>query len=82
MSEMFRTIRSLTQDPSVLEKTVKPDTARRMLRFAAPSGWVLGLFLLVVIVEHGTHAELLERSGLLRRATSASVQTLTKSSTA
>jgi ABC-type multidrug transport system fused ATPase/permease subunit len=53
MSGMLRTIRPLTQDPSVLKKTVKPGTAKRMLRFAAPYGWLLGLFLLVVIVDAG-----------------------------
>jgi ATP-binding cassette subfamily B protein len=40
--------RALRQDASVLEQTIKPGTAARILRFASPYAWMLALFLAVV----------------------------------
>lgn len=48
---MYRAMRSLGQDASVLKQQVKPGTLGRTVRFAAPySGW-LALFLLVVVLD-------------------------------
>lgn len=45
--------RSLRQDASVLEQTIKPGTTRRILRFARPYASMLGLFLVVVGLDAG-----------------------------
>ncbi|HTX14586.1 MAG TPA: ABC transporter ATP-binding protein [Candidatus Baltobacteraceae bacterium] len=44
-------MRSFGQDASVVKQTVRPGTAKRMLRFALPYSWLLALFLAVVIVD-------------------------------
>ena len=46
-------MRSLRKDASVLKQTVRPGTAKRMLRFAIPYTNLLALFLLVVILDAG-----------------------------
>jgi len=51
MSGMIGSMRSFGQDASVVKQKVKPGTAKRMLRFAAPYAWFLALFLLVVILD-------------------------------
>jgi len=43
--------RSLRQDDSVLKQTVRPGTAKRMLKFSRPYAGLLSIFLLVVIVD-------------------------------
>jgi len=43
--------RSLRQDDSVLNQTVRPGTAKRMLKFSRPYAGLLSIFLLVVIVD-------------------------------
>jgi ATP-binding cassette subfamily B protein len=48
---MMGGMRSFGQDASVLKQKVKPGTAKRMLRFAAPYAGLLALFLLIVIVD-------------------------------
>lgn len=48
---MIGSMRSFGQDASVVKQKVKPGTAKRMLRFAAPYAWFLALFLLVVILD-------------------------------
>jgi ATP-binding cassette, subfamily B, bacterial len=53
MAGMVASMRSLGQDASVLKQTVKPGTAKRMLRFAIPYTGLLAFFLLVVIVDAG-----------------------------
>jgi ATP-binding cassette subfamily B protein len=45
--------RSLRQDASVLEQTIKPGTTARILRFAAPYAGMLTLFLIVVGLDAG-----------------------------
>ena len=45
--------RSLRQDASVLEQTIKPGTTGRILRFARPYASLLGLFLVVVGLDAG-----------------------------
>src|ERR1700759_674679 len=45
--------RSLRQDASVLEQSIKPGTTARILRFAAPYGGMLALFLAVVGLDAG-----------------------------
>jgi ATP-binding cassette subfamily B protein len=45
--------RSLRQDASVLEQTIKPGTTGRILRFARPYASMLGLFLVVVGLDAG-----------------------------
>jgi ATP-binding cassette, subfamily B, bacterial len=42
--------RALRQDDSVLKQSVRPGTAKRMLKFSRPYAGMLSLFLLVVIV--------------------------------
>jgi ATP-binding cassette, subfamily B, bacterial len=51
MAGMMGAMRSMWQDASVVKQTVKPGTAKRMLRFALPYSGLLALFLLVVIVD-------------------------------
>jgi len=51
MGGMISAMRSFGQDASVVKKKVKPGTARRTLKFAAPYIWLLVLFLLVVILD-------------------------------
>ena len=51
MSSMMGVWRSVGQDASVLKQKVKPGTAKRTVRFAAPYVGLLALFLLVVIVD-------------------------------
>ncbi len=51
MSGMMGAMRSMWQDASVVKQTVRPGTAKRMLRFALPYSGLLALFLLVVIVD-------------------------------
>ncbi|HEY7387743.1 MAG TPA: ABC transporter ATP-binding protein [Bryobacteraceae bacterium] len=51
MSTNFAVWRSFGHDSSVTKQKVKPGTARRMLRFAAPYLRVLALFLLVVVAD-------------------------------
>jgi len=51
MSGMMGAMRSIWQDASVVKQTVRPGTAKRMLRFALPYSGLLALFLLVVIVD-------------------------------
>jgi hypothetical protein len=46
---MMGGMRSFWQDPSVVKQTVKPGTAKRMMRFALPYAGLLVLFLCVVI---------------------------------
>jgi ATP-binding cassette subfamily B protein len=46
-------MRSFMQDASVVKQRVKPGTAKRMLRFAAPYAGLLALFLFVVILDAG-----------------------------
>ncbi len=53
MTPMMGSMRSLMQDASVVKQTVKPGTAKRMMRFAIPYTRLLALFLLVVIVDAG-----------------------------
>ncbi len=48
---MMRSMRSLAADASVINQKVRPGTTKRMLKFAMPYAWLLGLFLLVVIVD-------------------------------
>ncbi|MGH9415690.1 MAG: hypothetical protein ACRD01_03600 [Terriglobales bacterium] len=48
---MYRALRLLGQDASVLKQQVKPDTLRRTVRFARPYSAWLGLFLLVVVLD-------------------------------
>lgn len=48
---IFRSVRSLQQDPSVLKQKVTPGTFRRTLKFAAPYAPILALFLFVVIID-------------------------------
>jgi ATP-binding cassette subfamily B protein len=50
MGGMISVLRSFGQDASVVKKKVKPGTARRTLKFAAPYAPLLALFLLVVIL--------------------------------
>ena len=50
---MMGSMRSFMQDPSVVKQTVKPGTAKRMLRFAVPYAGLLALFLFVVILDGG-----------------------------
>ena len=51
MAGMMGAMRSFGQDASVVKQTVRPGTAKRMLRFALPYSPLLALFLLVVIVD-------------------------------
>jgi len=51
MAGMMSSMRSFGQDASVVKQTVRPGTAKRMLRFALPYSWLLALFLAVVIVD-------------------------------
>ncbi|MGA9885376.1 MAG: ABC transporter ATP-binding protein [Candidatus Acidiferrales bacterium] len=44
-------MRSLRQDDSVLKQSVRPGTAKRMLKFSRPYASLLAIFLLVVIVD-------------------------------
>ncbi|MBZ5492060.1 MAG: ABC transporter ATP-binding protein/permease [Acidobacteriia bacterium] len=53
MGSMIGALRSFGQDSSVIKQKVKRGTAKRTLAFAAPYTWLLGLFLLVVIVAAG-----------------------------
>jgi ATP-binding cassette subfamily B protein len=53
MSGMRGSARSLRQDASVLEQTIKPGTTARILRFAAPYAGMLALFLAVVGLDAG-----------------------------
>jgi ATP-binding cassette subfamily B protein len=53
MGSMIGALRSFGQDSSVVKQKVKRGTAKRTLAFAAPYTWLLGLFLLVVIVDAG-----------------------------
>jgi len=46
---MYRALR--TADASVLNNKIKPGTTKRILKFAAPYRWLLGLFLIIVIVD-------------------------------
>lgn len=48
---MFASLRSFSQDSSVLNQKVKPGTAKRMLAVATPYTWLLIVFLLVVILD-------------------------------
>jgi ATP-binding cassette, subfamily B, bacterial len=48
---MMGAMRSLRRDASVMNQKVKPGTAKRMMRFAAPYAGLLALFLLVVVVD-------------------------------
>jgi ATP-binding cassette, subfamily B, bacterial len=48
---MMGAMRSLRRDASVVNQKVKPGTAKRMMRFAAPYTGLLALFLLVVVVD-------------------------------
>ena len=48
---MLGAMRSLRRDASVVNQKVKPGTAKRMLRFAAPYTGLLALFLFVVLVD-------------------------------
>jgi ATP-binding cassette, subfamily B, bacterial len=48
---MMGAMRSLRRDASVVNQKVKPGTAKRMMRFAAPYSGLLALFLFVVIVD-------------------------------
>src|ERR1700722_12383165 len=48
---MMGAMRSLRRDASVVNQKVKPGTAKRMLRFAAPYTGLLALFLFVVLVD-------------------------------
>jgi ATP-binding cassette subfamily B protein len=50
---MIGSVRSFTQDASVVKQKVKPGTAKRMLRFAVPYAGLLALFLFVVILDAG-----------------------------
>ena len=50
MSSPFGALQSFWQDASVLNKKVKPGTARRTLAFAAPYAGLLSLFLLLVML--------------------------------
>ena len=49
VAAMRGSMRSFGRDASVVKQTVRPGTAKRMLRFAVPYAWFLGLFLFVVI---------------------------------
>lgn len=51
MGSMIGALRSFGQDSSVLKQKVKRGTAKRTLSYAAPYAWLLGLFLVVVIVD-------------------------------
>ena len=46
-------MRSFMQDASVEKQQVKPGSAKRVLRFAAPSAGLLAVFLSVVILGAG-----------------------------
>src|SRR5215469_360287 len=48
---MISALRSFGQDASVVNQKVKPGTAKRMFRFAAPYKWLLTVFLFVVILD-------------------------------
>jgi len=48
---MMGSMSSFGQDASVVKQTVRPGTAKRMLRFAVSYAWLLALFLLVVILD-------------------------------
>lgn len=48
---MIGPMRSFNQDASVLKQKVKPGTAKRTIRFAAPYAGLLSLFLVVVAVD-------------------------------
>ena len=51
MSSNFAVWRSFGQDSSVTKQKIKPGTAKRTIRFAAPYAPLLALFLIVVIVD-------------------------------
>jgi ATP-binding cassette, subfamily B, bacterial len=51
MAGMMGSMRSFGQDASVVKQTVRPGTAKRMMRFAVPYAGLLALFLFVVIVD-------------------------------
>jgi ATP-binding cassette subfamily B protein len=51
MGGMIGTWRSFNKDASVLKEKIKPGTARRTLRYAAPYAGLLAVFLVVVIVD-------------------------------
>lgn len=51
VAAMRGSMRSFGRDASVVKQTVRPGTAKRMLRFAVPYAWFLGLFLFVVILD-------------------------------
>lgn len=53
MGSMIGALRSFTQDSSVVKQKVKRGTAKRTLSFAAPYGWLLALYLLIVVVDAG-----------------------------
>ncbi len=44
-------MRSLRADASVLQEKITPGTTKRILKFAAPYAWLLGLFLIIVIAD-------------------------------
>jgi ATP-binding cassette subfamily B protein len=47
----MRAMRGLRQDASVIEKSVRPGTTKRILKFAMPYAGLLALFLLLVILD-------------------------------
>lgn len=51
MGGMIGTWRSFSKDASVLKEKIKPGTARRTLRYAAPYAGLLSVFLVVVVVD-------------------------------
>jgi ATP-binding cassette subfamily B protein len=51
MGSMIGTWKSFNKDASVLKEKIKPGTARRTLRYAAPYAGLLAVFLVVVIVD-------------------------------
>lgn len=50
---MMASMRSFMHDASVVKQKVKPGTAKRMWRFAAPYTGLLSIFLVVVLVDAG-----------------------------
>jgi len=47
----MRAMRSLRQDASVIEETVRPGTTKRILKFASPYAGLLAFFLALVIID-------------------------------
>jgi ATP-binding cassette, subfamily B, bacterial len=50
---MMGPMRHFAHDASVVKAKVKPGTTKRIVRFAIPYGWLLGIFLFLVILDAG-----------------------------